>query len=94
MVSGQKISCEFKRAGLKAKRTESTIIHGYTKSTKGDYQMYTEKSFGLYGLPKHKRARHIRFESSELLEKGKRILTDLNVQILQEYPLEIITSIV
>lgn len=47
-MDGRKLSGLLKKRGLKAIKVHTTRIPGYHKYDKGDYRIYTEKSFGIY----------------------------------------------
>ncbi len=83
-MDGRELSAEFRKRGLKPIKAHTTIIRGYNTFSSGDYRIYTEKSFGLFGLSLRERIRNIECTTESypiILE----VLTEKQVKILADW---------
>ena len=89
-MDGRLLSKKLMALGFKPEKSYATRIRGWRNYHEGDYKIYTEKSFGLYGLNKRDRARYIEC-SDEVLPIVERILAEHNVEILYKHRNQIVT---
>ena len=90
-MDGRAISKKLQALGFKPEKSHATAIRGYRKYIAGDYNIYTEKSFGLFGLSKRDRIRNIEC-SEQVLPIVEKMLAENNVPILDKWHNRIIVK--